>query len=169
MRGPYLVAAILAAGSGFVVALGLGPGGIILGVLGLAVGAAGMSPLLDARTIQRLWPHRDRYGQARVAGSFAFAVGSVATGLIIAETGTVAMFVVYGAAMAAAGVAAVLLLGRPGTTGTERRVASVGPLAALGLLREPGLGAVLARLVRRVDRRGGRHDAVLAADPGAGR
>jgi len=39
--------------------------------------------------------------------------------------------------MVGAGVAAVALLGRPGRA---RRVGSVGPLAALGLLRLPGLG-----------------------------
>ena len=153
MRLPYLVASIIAATSGFVIAAGLRPAGVVLGVLGLSIGAAGMSPLIDARTIQRVWPHRERYGQARVAGSLAFAFGSFMTGVIVTATGIVSMFVVYGAAMAAAGVAAVLLLGRPrvradggagaGAGEGERRVANVGPLAAIGLLRQPGMALFL--------------------------
>jgi PPP family 3-phenylpropionic acid transporter len=143
MRPPYLVASIIAASSGFVIAAGLGPAGVLLGVLGLSIGAAGMSPLIDARTVQRLWPHRERFGQARVAGSLAFAAGSFLTGLIVARSGIGSMFLVYGAAMAAAGVAAVLLLGKPGEAGDARRVANVGPLAAIGLLRQPGLGLFL--------------------------
>ena len=143
MRPPYLVASIIAAISGFVVAAGLGPVGVVLGVLGLSIGAAGMSPLIDARTIQRVWPHRERYGQARVAGSLAFAFGSFMTGVVVTATGIVSMFVVYGAAMAAAGVAAVLLLGRPRLAAGEKRVASVGPLAAIGLLRQPGMALFL--------------------------
>jgi PPP family 3-phenylpropionic acid transporter len=144
MRGPYLAAGLLAAGSGTVIALGLGAGPVVVGVLGLSIGAAGTSPLVDARTIQRLWPRRERYGQARVAGSIAFAVGSIVTGLVVARAGTAAMFAVYALGMAAAGVAAVLLLGRPRPGTGERRVASVGPVAALRLLREPGLGLFFA-------------------------
>jgi PPP family 3-phenylpropionic acid transporter len=145
MRPPYLVASLIAATSGFVIAAGLGPAGVLLGVLGLSIGAAGMSPLIDARTVQRLWPHRERFGQARVAGSLAFAAGSFLTGLLVARSGIGSMFLVYGAAMAAAGVAAVLLLGKPGGggPGEPRRVANVGPLAAVGLLRQPGLGLFL--------------------------
>jgi PPP family 3-phenylpropionic acid transporter len=147
MRPPYLVASIIAATSGFVIAAGLGPVGVVLGVLGLSIGAAGMSPLIDARTIQRVWPHRERYGQARVAGSLAFAVGSFMTGVIVTATGIASMFVVYGAAMAAAGAAAVLLLGKPRVGARdgdgERRVVNVGPLAAIGLLRQPGMALFL--------------------------
>jgi PPP family 3-phenylpropionic acid transporter len=103
----------------------------------LSVGAAGLTPLVDARTIERLWPRRERFGQARVAGSIAFMAGTIGTGLVVGATRLEAMFVVYAVAMTGAGVAAAGLLGRPGRTG---RVGSVGPVAALRLLRLPGLG-----------------------------
>jgi PPP family 3-phenylpropionic acid transporter len=140
MRVPYLVAGLIAAAAGAMLAAGSGLPVVVGAVLLLSVGVAGMTPLLDARTIQRLWPRRDRYGQARVAGSLAFAGGSVATGALIGASDTRVMFVVYAAASAAAGVAALALLGRPGTGAIAKRVANVGPLAALGLLREPGMG-----------------------------
>lgn len=137
MRPPYLVAALLAAGAAVALAGAPAMPGLAIAVIVLSVGAAGLGPLLDARTIQRLWPRRERFGQARVAGSIAFMVGTIGTGVVIAGTELRALFVVYAVAMVGAGVAAVALLGRPGRA---RRVGSVGPLAALGLLRLPGLG-----------------------------
>jgi PPP family 3-phenylpropionic acid transporter len=144
MRVPYLVAGLWAASAG--VALATGPAMPWLGlvVLALSVGAAGMSPLIDARTIQRLWPRRERFGLARAAGSVAFMVGTIGTGRLIAASDLRVMFVVYALAMSGAGVAALLLLGRPRIDAGEKRVTGLGPLAALGLLHEPGLGLFFA-------------------------
>jgi PPP family 3-phenylpropionic acid transporter len=103
----------------------------------LAVGTSGLTSLVDARTIQRLWPDRSRFGRARVGGSISFMITTVAVGAIVPVVGLAAAFLVYASAMAGAGVSAYLLLGRP-----ERRlrVGGVGPIAGLGLLRLPGLG-----------------------------
>ncbi len=136
MRGPYLVAAIWAALAGVGLAMAPGMPWLAVAVLMLSVGSAGLIPLLDARTIQRLWPQRERFGQARVAGSFAFMAGTIGTGILIASSDLQMLFVVYAVAMAGAGVAAVALLGRP--RGAPK-VGSVGPGAATGLLRLPGL------------------------------
>lgn len=141
MRAPFLVATLLAAGAGLVLAGTPSMPWLAIAVLVLSVGAAGLTPLIDARTIQRLWPRRERFGQARVAGSIAFMAGTIGTGVIVAATGMRAMFLVYAAGMIGAGVAAVLLLGRPGRA---EHVGSVGPLAALRLLRLPGLGLFFA-------------------------
>ena len=137
MRLPYLVAAILAAGSGLALAARPPMPWLAVAVLILSVGSAGLTPLLDSRTIQRLWPRRERFGQARVAGSISFMVGTVGTGLVIEATRLEAMFVIYAIALVTAGVAAVALLGRPMRS---QRVGTVGPIAAIRLLRLPGLG-----------------------------
>ena len=141
MRLPYLVAALWAALAGVVLALAPPMPWLAFAVLLLSVGTAGLTPLIDARTIQRLWPHRERFGQARVAGSFAFMAGTIGSGLLIAASDLRMLFVVYALGMTGAGVAAVLLLGRPHGA---RKVGTVGPMAAMGLLRLPGLALFLA-------------------------
>ena len=137
MRGPYLVATVLSAGAGLVLAGTPAMPWLALAVLVLSVGAAGLTPLVDARTIQRLGLRRERFGQARVAGSIAFMAGTIGTGFLIAATGLRALFVIYAGALVAAGIAAVLLMGRPRRA---ERIGTVGPVAAAGLLRLPGLG-----------------------------
>ena len=137
-----------------------------MAVLLLSVGTAGLTPLIDARTIQRLWPHRERFGQARVAGSFAFMAGTIGTGILVAASDLRMMFVVYAVGMTGAGIAAVVLLGRPRGApegGKGRPQGRDGPAAPA----RPR--AVLRRVVRHVDVRRGVHDAVLAARRGAGR
>ena len=110
MRGPYLVAALWAALAAVGLAMAPAMPWLAVAVLVLSVGAAGLTPLLDARTMQRLWPRRERFGQARVAGSIAFMVGTIGTGVLVAASDLRAMFVVYAAAIAGAGIAAVALL-----------------------------------------------------------
>jgi PPP family 3-phenylpropionic acid transporter len=141
MRVPYLVAGLVAAAAGLVLAGTPSMPWLAVAVLVLSLGSAGLTPLLDARTIQRLWPRRDRFGQARVAGSIAFMAGTIGTGAIVAVTELQAMFVVYAASLIGAGIAAALLLGRPTRA---QRVGSVGPVAALRLLRLPGLALFFA-------------------------
>ncbi len=141
MRVPYLVAAIWAALAGVGLATAPGMPWLALAVLMLSIGTAGLAPLIDARTIQRLWPQRERFGQARVAGSISFMVGTIGTGILIAASDLQMLFVVYAVAMAGAGIAAMALLGRP--RGVPR-VGGVGPGAATGLLRLPGLALFFA-------------------------
>ena len=141
MRVPYLVAAIWAALAAVGLAMAPGMPWLAVAVLMLSVGAAGLTPLIDARTIQRLWPQRERFGQARVAGSIAFMAGTIGTGILVAASDLRIMFVVYAVAMTGAGIAAVALLGRP--RGAPK-VGGVGPRAATGLLRLPGLALFFA-------------------------
>ena len=137
VRPPYLAGALWAATFGLILAAGPTMPWLVLVVGLLAIGTSGLTPLVDARTIQRLWPDRSRYGQARVFGSVSFMITTVTVGLIVPVIGLSAAFLVYAAAMALAGLSAVLLLGKP-TGGLK--VGGVGPLAGVGLLRLPGLG-----------------------------
>ena len=141
MRVPYLVAALWAALAAVGLATAPGMPWLAVAVLMLSLGAAGLTPLIDARTIQRLWPRRERFGQARVAGSIAFMAGTIGTGILVAASDLRVMFMVYAVAMTAAGIAAVALLGRPRGA---RKVGGVGPRAATGLLRLPGLALFFA-------------------------
>jgi PPP family 3-phenylpropionic acid transporter len=141
MRQPYLVAALWAAAASVVLALGPTMPWLVLVVVAVSIGAAGTTPLLDARTVQRLWPRRERFGQARAWGSLAFMATTVAVGAVIPLTGLPAVFIVYAIAMVGAGVAAVALLGREDR---GLRIGGIGPLAAVGLLRKPGLGLFFA-------------------------
>ena len=136
VRPPYLAGALWAAAIGLFLATGPALPWLAVAVGLLAVGTSGLTALVDARTIQRLWPDRSRFGQARVWGSIAFMITTVGVGLVVPTFGLASAFIVYAAAMALAGISAMLLLGRA-TAGL--RVGGVGPLAGLALLRLPGL------------------------------
>lgn len=136
VRPPYLAGSLWAAVIGLYLATGPGLPWLAVAVALLAVGTTGLTALVDARTIQRLWPDRSRFGQARVWGSIAFMVTTVGVGLIVPVFGLASAFLVYAAAMALAGVSAMALLGKA-TAGL--RVGGIGPLAGLALLRLPGL------------------------------
>lgn len=141
MRPPYLVASLWAAGAALILALGPTMPWLAVIVVAVAAGTSGMTPLVDARTVQRLWPNRERFGQARVWGSVSFMVASIGVGLLLGTIGLRGVFVAYSAALAASGVAAYLLLGK---ARRGMRVAGVGPMAALQLLRDPSLGLFFA-------------------------
>ena len=136
VRPPYLAGALWAATFGLILATGPGMPWLVVSVGMLAIGTSGLTPLVDARTIQRLWPDRSRYGQARVFGSVSFMITTVSVGALVPTVGLSAAFVVYAVAIALAGVSAALLLGK--ATG-GLKVGGVGPLAGVGLLRLPGL------------------------------
>lgn len=134
VRPPMLVASLWAATASLWLASGPPMPWLAVAVAVLAAGSVALNPLLDARTVQRLGA---RYGQARMWGSAAFVVASVAFGVLVQATSPASMLFVYAGLLAATGVAAVLLLGR----GTRPpRAAGVGPLAALRLLRAPAFG-----------------------------
>ncbi|MEO7665255.1 MAG: MFS transporter, partial [Candidatus Limnocylindrales bacterium] len=65
----------------------------------LAVGTAGMIPLIDTRTVEILGADRDRYGRARAWGSVAFVLTALLVGLIVARGGPVGLFIVYAPAL----------------------------------------------------------------------
>ncbi len=136
MRPPYLAGALWAALAALLLVLGPSMPWLALIVVAVAIGTSGLTPLVDARTVQRLGSHRERFGQARVWGSVSFMVTGIAVGALVAGMGLRAVFLVYSAALVASAVAAYALLGRP-----ERgiHVGGVGPGAALGLLRAPGM------------------------------
>jgi PPP family 3-phenylpropionic acid transporter len=136
VRPPYLAGSLWAAAFGLILATGPAMPWLVLAVGMLAIGTSGLTPLVDARTIQRLWPDRSRYGQARVFGSVSFMITTVTVGALVPTVGLAAGFVVYGVAMALAGVSAALLLGKPSG---GLKVGGVGPLAGVALLRLPGL------------------------------
>ncbi|HEX5827155.1 MAG TPA: MFS transporter [Candidatus Limnocylindrales bacterium] len=136
MRLPYLAGAVIAALAGVWVALGPATDMLLAAVFVLSIGAAAMTPLLDARTMQRLEPRRERFGQVRAFGSGAFTVVALATAAFVAATGLGAMFIGYAGLVLGAGIAAVLFLGRPPAAVL---LVGAGPLAAIGLLRDRSL------------------------------
>lgn len=103
----------------------------------LAIGLAGMGPLLDARALETLGTDRIRYGQIRAWGSLAFVVAASAVGLLIDAQGRRALFLVYVPALIL--TAAVSLTLRRSST---FRTASV-LRGTWGLVRAPGMGLFL--------------------------
>jgi MFS transporter, PPP family, 3-phenylpropionic acid transporter len=141
VRPPLLAAGLWAAVAASLLALKPPMPWLVLVVAVLAAGSSGLTPLVDARTVERLGRHRDRFGQARAFGSLGFILTTLAVGLLVQATATTAMLVVYVPALALTGIVGAAVLGR-GTRST--RVGGIGPLRALGLLRDPGLGLFFA-------------------------
>lgn len=110
---------------------------LAVGVVALAAGTSALTPLLDARTVQRLGAQRERYGQARMWGSVAFVLASLGVGVVVQATEPAAMLAVYASLLAGTGIAAAALLGRGRR---PPRASGIGPLAALRLLRQPAFG-----------------------------
>jgi PPP family 3-phenylpropionic acid transporter len=144
VRPPYLAAALWSAGSVVVLATAPPMPWLVLAVIAIAVGTSGMTPLLDARTVQRLGLDRQRFGQARAWGSASFVASSIGVGVLIEASGYRAMFVVYVASLVGAGIAAAVLLGK---APRSERVGRVGPLGAVRLLSEPTLGLFFAGMI----------------------
>ena len=141
VRPPLLAAGLWAAVAASLLALQPPMPWIVLVVAALAAGSSGLTPLVDARTVERLGRHRDRFGQARAFGSLGFILTTLAVGLLVQATSTLAMLAVYVPALALTGIVGAAVLGR-GSRST--RVAGIGPIRALGLLRDPGLGLFFA-------------------------
>lgn len=89
-------ATLVAAGGASLIGLadGMGPT-VVLGAGALAFGIAGISPVLDSRTLEILGPDRIRYGQLRAWGSLSFVVVSMLVGVLIDRSGIHALFGVY--------------------------------------------------------------------------
>jgi MFS transporter, PPP family, 3-phenylpropionic acid transporter len=137
VRPPLLIAALWAAAAAALLALRPEQPWLTLIVVLTAAGTSGLTPLVDARTVQRLGRDRERFGQARVFGSISFVVASLGVGLLVQATSSTAMLLVYVPALAATGIVGAALLGRDRR---PARAAGIGPLRALHLLRDPRMG-----------------------------
>jgi PPP family 3-phenylpropionic acid transporter len=128
-RGPILVAGILAAVAGAL--LGLASGALLLAVTIAALGASwgGIVPMVDSRVV-RVLGARERFGQARAAGSAAFVVIAFAAGAVIGRVGAGGVFLLYAPLLAATGLAAWTLLVTP--VDDIRRVRRRPSASALG-------------------------------------
>jgi PPP family 3-phenylpropionic acid transporter len=137
VRPPLLAAALWGATAATLLALQPPIPWVILVVMLLAGGTSGLTPLVDSRTVERLGRARERFGQARAFGSLGFILTTIAVGALVQARGTASMLIVYVATLAATGIVGAAFLGR-GTR--QARAAGVGPLGALRLLRDPGMG-----------------------------
>jgi PPP family 3-phenylpropionic acid transporter len=116
---------------------------VVIGAATLAVGLAGIGPLLDTRALQSLDGQRHRYGQLRAWGSVAFVVSSELVGILIDRTGPRGLFAAYLPALLAT-AAVVFLLPQP----PRRGVTSPTWRGSWELLRRPQPGRfVLVLLV----------------------
>jgi PPP family 3-phenylpropionic acid transporter len=108
------------------------------GIAVLAVGLAGIGPVLDSRTLELLGADRQRYGQVRAVGSIAFVGVTSLVGFLLDQRGLGALFLVYVPALVATAVVSLAVPRR----GASRRP---GILRGLGLfLRTPGVGLFMA-------------------------
>ncbi len=141
VRPPLLVASLWGASMATLLVVQPPMPWVVLVVVALAAGTSGMTPLVDARTVERLGRERDRFGQARAFGSVGFIVSTLLVGVLVQATGTASMLVVYVAALAATGIVGAAFLGRRTRTA---RASGVGPLGAMRMLRDPGMGLFFA-------------------------
>jgi PPP family 3-phenylpropionic acid transporter len=130
-------AAVVAAGGALALALAREPVPVIAAVLVLSVGLAGISPVLDARTIELLGPDRARYGRVRAWGSVSFVVSAALCGPLLDTWGTGALFVVYVPCLV---LTALIALSVPRRATTRHASLRRG---AYQLIREPRMGRFL--------------------------
>lgn len=106
-------------------------------VLLLAIGLSGVSPMLDARTLDLLGADRIRYGQVRAWGSVAFIVTAGLVGLLIDRQGNGILFAIYVPGLV---LTALVSLTFP----RGRRTRSISPLrGAWDLFRQRTMGLFL--------------------------
>jgi PPP family 3-phenylpropionic acid transporter len=76
--------------------LAMGFGAVLVASLVLFTGLAGVSPMLDARTLETLGPAaRNRFGQVRAFGSLAFVIATLVVGVLLDRYGPRSLFAVY--------------------------------------------------------------------------
>ncbi|MFL5681495.1 MAG: MFS transporter [Chloroflexota bacterium] len=135
VRPPLVLAAAIGAAGAVLIAVARDPLAIAVGVVVLGAGASGVIPMLDARTVDLLGDHRDRYGRARAWGSIAFIVGALGVGALVDRTSPGGLFLVYVPAQLLTSVAGWLLLG--GGSGRNARRLRIG-LGDVGVLLRQG-------------------------------
>ena len=94
-RAGLPAAAIVAAVGASLLALSSGSTTLLIAVAVLALGVAGIGPILDARTLELLGDRASRYGEVRAVGSLVFVVVTLAVGSLLDHAGSRALFVVY--------------------------------------------------------------------------
>jgi PPP family 3-phenylpropionic acid transporter len=110
----------------------------VLGAALLAVGLAGLSPIIDARALETS-PDRSRYGPLRAWGSISYVAGAAATGAAIDLAGIRVAFAILAGALLATGLIGLTL--RPAARAAVR---PDSPLRAAGrLFGRGGLGPFL--------------------------
>lgn len=153
VRGPILVAGLLSAGAGGLLAIAGGPLMLTLAMGLLAATSAGIIPMVDSRTV-RIVGQRERFGRARAWGSAAFIVIAFSASVAVARYGPVGMFVLEIPLAALTGLAGYVLLRlpdddgpvRPGSAARRRPRVGGGGLGGLslssilGVLRQPRIG-----------------------------
>ncbi len=135
LPGAALLAAVAATGLSQAEALPA----IAVGVACVAMASAGVTPMLDARTLDLLGDDRGGYGRIRAWGSVSFVVSTALVGIVIGRVGTEALFAVWIPALViTAGIAVALP--------RSRRSSATGSIwsGASRVVRAPGLGAFLA-------------------------
>lgn len=111
---------------------------IAIGVALVAAATAGVTPMLDARTLDILGDDRAQYGRIRAWGSLSFVVATAAVGVMVEAFGTEALFAVWVPSLL---VTALIALGLP----RSRRASATGSIwaGASRVVRAPGLGPFL--------------------------
>ena len=89
------VAALVAAVGATLLALTGGSPALAIAVAVMAVGLAGIGPVLDARTLELLGDRASRYGEVRAVGSLVFVVVTLLVGPLMDRAGAVVLFAVY--------------------------------------------------------------------------
>jgi PPP family 3-phenylpropionic acid transporter len=141
VRFPLVAAGVVCVSAALLMAAGPATPWLFPLVALLAVGSSAWAPLVDTRTVTALGAHRDRYGQARGIGSAGFIVATVVVGVVADAFGPRALFAAYVPLVAVAGLWVATRFGRAGTRG---RVAGVGPVGALRLLRDRSMALMFA-------------------------
>jgi PPP family 3-phenylpropionic acid transporter len=143
---PLLLASIVAAAGAAWLAFAGDVVSIAAALSLMAVGAAGLIPLTDARTVELAGSNRERYARARAFGSASFVGGAVVTGVVISGRTPDALFALYVPLLLVTGLAAWRLLA-PGRTAVAKADRRARPRFSVGgflrLLRRPGLLALL--------------------------
>jgi PPP family 3-phenylpropionic acid transporter len=111
---------------------------IAIGVALVAAATAGVTPMLDARTLDILGDDRAQYGRIRAWGSISFVVATAATGVAVQALGTEALFAVWVPALFVTALIAVALP-------RSRRASATGSIwaGASRVVRAPGMGPFL--------------------------
>jgi len=150
VRGPILVASLVAAGAAVLLATVSGPLLLAASIALVATGMAGITPMVDSRAV-RLVGQRERFGRARAWGSAAFIVAAFGTGAAIGRFGPAGMFALYAPLIVATGIAAFALLRLAAPEGARRspetRPRGGGTRAALSVFSLTTLSAAIRQPV----------------------
>ena len=130
-------AAAVATVGGLALAFARDPVAVTAAVVALSVGLAGISPVLDARTIELLGTDRARYGRVRAWGSVSFVVSAALCGPLLDWGGTRALFLVYVPCLA---LTALIAFSVPRRAAKRHASLRVG---AGQLIRQPRMGRFL--------------------------